>query len=101
MLSAPSAGSAASAILQTGVDIEFGEPQRRREILQKSAMGRRLLEVSALSPLEFVQQEFENPTIQAGLLFFNAEHFTPGKPDSEYARRENRTGCRSASEQWH
>ncbi len=40
-------------------------------MLEKSSAGRRLLEVSALSPLEFVQQEFENPTVQAGLLFFN------------------------------
>ena len=30
-----------------------------------------LLEVSALSPLEFVHQEFEHPTVKAGLLFFN------------------------------
>jgi phytoene dehydrogenase-like protein len=34
-------------------------------------MGRKLLEASALSPLEFVQREFRNPAIQAGLLFFN------------------------------
>jgi phytoene dehydrogenase-like protein len=27
--------------------------------------------VSALSPLEFVQREFEHPTVRAGLLFFN------------------------------
>ena len=27
--------------------------------------------MSALSPLEFVHREFENPTVQAGLLFFN------------------------------
>src|SRR6188474_271868 len=33
--------------------------------------GRRLLEVSALSPLQFVEQEFEHPSITAGLLFFN------------------------------
>jgi phytoene dehydrogenase-like protein len=46
-------------------------PAERRALLERSAAGRRLLEVSALSPLEFVQQEFENPTIQAGLLFFN------------------------------
>jgi phytoene dehydrogenase-like protein len=43
----------------------------RRALLGKSAAGRRLLEVSALSPLEFVHQEFENTTVQAGLLFFN------------------------------
>ncbi len=46
-------------------------PEERRALLGKSAAGRRLLEVSALSPLEFVQQEFEHPTVQAGLLFFN------------------------------
>src|SRR6266545_1125050 len=44
---------------------------RRRALLEKSAEGRLLLEVSALSPLEFVQQEFEHPAVQAGLLFFN------------------------------
>jgi phytoene dehydrogenase-like protein len=46
-------------------------PERRREILENSADGRKLLEVSALSPLEFVRREFEHPAIQAGLLFFN------------------------------
>ncbi len=46
-------------------------PDERRALLSKSAAGRRLMEVSALSPLEFVHQEFENPTVQAGLLFFN------------------------------
>ena len=46
-------------------------PEERRASLEKSAAGRRLLEVSALSPLEFVHQEFEHPTVQAGLLFFN------------------------------
>jgi phytoene dehydrogenase-like protein len=46
-------------------------PDERRSLLGRSAIGRRLLEVSALSPLEFVQQEFEHPTIKAGLLFFN------------------------------
>lgn len=46
-------------------------PERRRELLEKTAEGRFLLEVSALSPLEFVQREFENPAIQAALLFFN------------------------------
>lgn len=47
------------------------EPRRREELLSKSALGRRLLEVSALSPLEFVQREFEHPAVRAGLLFFN------------------------------
>ena len=37
----------------------------------RTSAGRRLLEVSALSPLQFVEQEFEHPTIKAGLLFFN------------------------------
>jgi phytoene dehydrogenase-like protein len=46
-------------------------PGERRNLLERSAAGRRLLAVSALSPLEFVQQEFEHPTVQAGLLFFN------------------------------
>ncbi|MEQ8347629.1 MAG: NAD(P)/FAD-dependent oxidoreductase [Sneathiellaceae bacterium] len=43
----------------------------RRRLLERTAEGRLLLEVSALSPLEFVTREFENPAIQAGLLFFN------------------------------
>ena len=43
----------------------------RKSLLEKSAEGRLLLETSALSPLEFVLREFEHPTIQAGLLFFN------------------------------
>jgi len=46
-------------------------PDERRRLLERSAAGRRLLVVSALSPLEFVQQEFEHPTVRAGLLFFN------------------------------
>ncbi len=46
-------------------------PDERRALLQRSAAGRRLLEVSELSPLEFVHREFESPVIQAGLLFFN------------------------------
>jgi phytoene dehydrogenase-like protein len=46
-------------------------PDERRALLERSAQGRRLLEVSELSPLEFVHREFESPVIQAGLLFFN------------------------------
>jgi phytoene dehydrogenase-like protein len=46
-------------------------PDERRALLTRSSAGRRLLEVSALSPLQFVEQEFEHPTIKAGLLFFN------------------------------
>jgi phytoene dehydrogenase-like protein len=46
-------------------------PDERKRLLARSAAGRRLIEVSALSPLEFVQQEFEHPAVQAGLLFFN------------------------------
>ena len=45
--------------------------QERRALLARTSAGRRLLEVSALSPLQFVEQEFEHPTIKAGLLFFN------------------------------
>ena len=46
-------------------------PKERRALLERSAAGRRLIEVSALSPLEFVDREFEHPTVKAGLLFFN------------------------------
>jgi phytoene dehydrogenase-like protein len=46
-------------------------PAERRARLARTAGGRRLLEVSADSPYEFVQREFEHPTIRAGLLFFN------------------------------
>ena len=46
-------------------------PARRRQWLKSSKLGRRLLDVSALSPLEFVSREFESDTIRAGLLFFN------------------------------
>jgi phytoene dehydrogenase-like protein len=46
-------------------------PAERRALLSRTSAGRRLLAVSALSPLEFVEQEFEHPTIKAGLLFFN------------------------------
>ncbi len=46
-------------------------PPVRIAKLEKNARGRRLLEVSRLSPLEFVEHEFRSPVIQAGLLFFN------------------------------
>lgn len=46
-------------------------PEERSKALQKSAEGRLLLETSALSPLEFVEREFEHPVVRAGLLFFN------------------------------
>ncbi|OYW76526.1 MAG: hypothetical protein B7Z37_08365 [Verrucomicrobia bacterium 12-59-8] len=39
--------------------------------LQQSALGCMLLEVQALSPIEFVMREFEHPAVRAGLLFFN------------------------------
>src|ERR1044072_7304039 len=45
-------------------------PAQRIRLLERPAPGRRLLEVSALSPLEFVQREFEHPIVMAGLLFF-------------------------------
>ncbi len=47
------------------------DSERRRELLLQSALGRRLLEVSALSPLEFVEREFRHPVVRAGMLFFN------------------------------
>ena len=43
----------------------------RRKLLEGSSPGRLLLKTSAMSPIEFVRREFENPIIQAGLLFFN------------------------------
>ncbi len=46
-------------------------PEKRMALLARSAEGRRLLEVSRLSPREFVLREFEHPVVQAGLLFFN------------------------------
>jgi phytoene dehydrogenase-like protein len=46
-------------------------PERRRELLGRSALGRRLLAVAERSPLEFVREEFENDVVRAGLLFFN------------------------------
>jgi phytoene dehydrogenase-like protein len=46
-------------------------PAVRQARLSQTARGRRLLEVSRLSPLEFVKAEFRHPAIQAGLLFFN------------------------------
>jgi phytoene dehydrogenase-like protein len=47
------------------------EGTRRRALLERSLEGRLLLETSALSPLEFVEREFEHPVVKAGLLFFN------------------------------
>ncbi len=47
------------------------EPENRKRLLERSALGRRLLEVSALTPLEFVTREFEHDAVRAGLLFFN------------------------------
>ncbi|HUQ73241.1 MAG TPA: NAD(P)/FAD-dependent oxidoreductase [Burkholderiales bacterium] len=46
-------------------------PDERRMALEKTPEGRLLLETSALSPLEFVDREFEHPVVKAGLLFFN------------------------------
>jgi phytoene dehydrogenase-like protein len=46
-------------------------PERRRELLSRSASGRRLLAVEKLSPIEFVRAEFEDDAVRAGLLFFN------------------------------
>lgn len=46
-------------------------PEQRHDLLSGVAIGQRLLEVSRLSPLEFVEQEFQDPVVRAGLLFFN------------------------------
>ncbi|MBI3418490.1 MAG: NAD(P)/FAD-dependent oxidoreductase [Verrucomicrobia bacterium] len=47
------------------------EPGLRHRLLEHSAPGRRLLEISELSPLEFVTRHFEHDAVRAGLLFFN------------------------------
>jgi phytoene dehydrogenase-like protein len=46
-------------------------PTERASVLQSTAEGRLLLKTSELSPLEFVEREFEHPVVRAGLLFFN------------------------------
>ena len=46
-------------------------PQERTRLLGQSSLGQQLLQVSQLSPLEFVRREFRHPVIQAALLFFN------------------------------
>ena len=46
-------------------------PDEREQRLAGSKNGQLLLEVSRLSPIEFVEREFEHPTVRAGLLFFN------------------------------
>jgi phytoene dehydrogenase-like protein len=62
-------------VLERIVAPENRQPPRpaaeRRVELAKTREGRLLLETSELSPQEFVLREFEHPTIQAGLLFFN------------------------------
>lgn len=46
-------------------------PEERLAALKQTELGRTLLEVQALSPIEFVMREFEHPAVRAGLLFFN------------------------------
>ncbi len=46
-------------------------PDERQRLLARTESGRRLLEVSSLSPLEFVRREFQHPAVRAALLFFN------------------------------
>lgn len=46
-------------------------PERRQELLGRSEQGRTLREVSELSPLQFVEENFENDIVKSGLLFFN------------------------------
>ncbi len=47
------------------------EPRSRRRALEATLDGRLLLATSEMSPLEFVQREFQHPAVRAGLLFFN------------------------------
>jgi phytoene dehydrogenase-like protein len=46
-------------------------PAVRRRRLAARPLGRELLRVSALSPLQFVVREFRHDAVRAGLLFFN------------------------------
>jgi len=46
-------------------------PHERQTLLERSPEGRLLLATSALSPLDFVRREFQDPAVQAALLFFN------------------------------
>jgi phytoene dehydrogenase-like protein len=46
-------------------------PSERQALLERTPEGRLLLATSALSPLAFVDREFEHPVVKAGLLFFN------------------------------
>jgi phytoene dehydrogenase-like protein len=46
-------------------------PDERDRLLRQSTSGRLLLDTSRLSPLEFVERNFEHPAVRAGLLFFN------------------------------
>ena len=54
-----------------GTPTAFACSRSRHALLEQTAEGRLLLEASALSPLEFVEREFEHPVVRAGLLFFN------------------------------
>ncbi len=62
-------------IVQQILEPEANSPplpaNERRQILSRSALGRDLLSVSELSPVEFVRREFQHPAVQAALLFFN------------------------------
>src|SRR5437867_10283785 len=69
------------------------DPDVRKKSLERTAEGKLLLETSALSPLEFVEREFEHPVVRAGRRFFNGRrevdprlrglgHHTPGLPAS-------------------
>jgi phytoene dehydrogenase-like protein len=46
-------------------------PELRQKLLSRSSLGRRFLAIAARSPLEFVEQEFDDDLVRAGLLFFN------------------------------
>lgn len=45
--------------------------KQRREHLAQSNEGRQLLQLSEMTPWDFVTREFEHPTVQSALLFFN------------------------------
>jgi phytoene dehydrogenase-like protein len=65
-------------------------PERRRALLERSPEGRLLLDTSPLSPLAFVEREFEHPVVRAGLLFFSYIGFDAVSTAAEETRKPSR-----------
>lgn len=83
------------------------EPGLRRRLLERSALGRRLLQISALSPLEFVTQHFEDDArpclirrrrLPAGTPLFSGRNFpTLCVATHRTGRKRNRLTARGCS----